>query len=435
MDTKRLTKRQKNSIILWVIFNTFIFLILSYVLFQKYSSIQEINANIQDTKEIYNDIENYKKNWLDFAEFRSIKYSDYFWKDEYNLEILSNMDKDYFDWNFKWDWKDYIFFLDTKKEEVNNIKRESLNSWIINDISKIIKPYSQDPSMSLERDVITNFSFINFLERLFYTFNLNYSWNLKAWDFIKIQTSSDKSKKQKEENSLDSDIYYIPISLWLTWKKIDIVNFIHYLENVWRVNLLDNGELEVYSDDFLRKSFWWPIVLEWQDQSIDYNIYKNYVSEINSINFSTYLDSSDLTNKRDDERIEDYIKRTSQSEEEYTVSIDFNIYAKWLPFYDLELVINDFIEFYEKLKAYLEKRLSDNKLIFSKELADKVLINKLTTLNNYILTVDPKITNIKKNLVKKDSIDTMFVEISSYKKVILSFSDIIADFKESLNSK
>jgi hypothetical protein len=70
--------------------------------------------------------------------------------------------------------KDYVEFLNIKKNELNNPLEKEKFKQKENQIIKILPPYSES-EVNGEDDLLTDFKFINYIENILATFNLDYT--------------------------------------------------------------------------------------------------------------------------------------------------------------------------------------------------------------------------------------------------------------------
>jgi len=373
----KLTKRMKNSILQWIAFGLlFLVVLLVSVFVFIYPKIQEIWIKKEEFITTYKSFENVKKKGVSYGDFKSGLSPDISWNADL---IVRNLDKDFFTNNFTNTWsKLYEEYIKDLAERVK--KEKSSDEFIKKEeaLQRLLPTYIQNNSLvwwESTSDFLTNFYFINFMENLLYTFNLSYDGEIWIGNLENVKDDQEDSiSSPKDAKSwLQEDVYRIPLSLSIVWKKSDIIDFIHYFENVSKISISDDS-FSVDSDSFINKR------IEWSLPSANYNIYENQVADISSISFSEYPDSSDQKTFSQEvrEKAQKYgaKKNTYSSESEALVaiqnmqsvsllmtSLDEDIkkilprLSKWENITELYEEVLDMSSRLNTLKSYFEKQI------------------------------------------------------------------------------
>ena len=151
------------------------------------------------------------------------------------------------------------------------------------------------------------------------------------------------------QNSLQEDIFKIPLNFTVTGQKSDIIDFIHFFEKVGAFSIQDE-KIFLYTDKFISKK------LTGAPINSNYNIYKNQLADISKISMVAYPDSSSIQSNND---IISLIKSTNQSREKYEVSMDINFYVSGIPIYLMKKYIDtlkiDFEQVYTNIEEDAKK--------------------------------------------------------------------------------
>lgn len=410
------TKRQINSLIVSTVLTMWITLLgLYYGIFILRWDIINIENKKEETKNIQLNIERIKKKWLSFAEFDlfktelSLKWGDKIPDADYILKLIEKSDEAFYIDNYtNTGTLDYIKFIKTKGEELKKVKTDD-STWIKKDLKRILPNYS---SASLSADdeaaILTDFKFINYLETLFYTFNLKYNWSLWIKNIVSLEGDG---------GDLETSIYYIPLDFNLVWKKRDIINFIYFFQNVWYVKL--KGEtLSLYKDDFISNRFWNKILLNWSEDNGIYNIYNNQLADIESLELPEYLDSWYKIKDNETSFIDFIREDLDQANEEIKISIWLRFFTVWAENYKIKKYINDVIWQFTCLSSNLTKKIQNPKLIKSKDNEDVIKLRKLKKLNEYIMKFKSDVDLIRKDIWKAKNLSEIYKEVRKYEAIV-----------------
>ncbi len=404
----KLTKRMKNSILQGISFSVIFFVILLWVFFILiYPQITQIEEKKKEFANTFQDLQTISKDWLWFTDFKSIIQSKT--TDSYIRSILINIDKGFFDQNFTNTWTtSYLEYLKEREQYVQEKKSSSEFIRKEQSLDQLLPTYDKDNSFAGEG--LTDFYFINSIENLLYTFNLSYIWDIGVGELINVeeeQNSASSSQQSNQANeagasSLIENIYRIPISLSIEGQKSDIIDFLHYFENVSSVSISNEG-FNVYEDSFIGKR------IEWSAPSVDYNIYENQLADISSVQIRDYPDSSSL-------QTEGLIAamKWPQSKEKLDIEIEISFYVAWVPSYKMQTLIQEFIQKQKELWAKIKQnaqKYSTQKYKYSDDSNSLVAIQKIESLSLLMLSFDDEVKKISPKLWKLDEIELLYEQV------------------------
>ena len=367
------TKREQNNLILSNIFFAIISFSLLfwwwYYLYWEISSIEEIKAN---TIELNTKLNSYKKEWIDFKTLEEtlseIDTSSMNNTEKRILEsnkiILKEIDENFYNNNFiNKKENNFDSFISKKKEDYKK------NSWDtekkLEIISKILPLYSAE---KIDENTLTDFQFINYIESIISTFRLSY----KNYIWIKDIKQVENYVLSNTDKSLDKTIWEIPVELDISWRKSSIIDFLHFIEKVWKININDetweitvDREVDELNNPFLEFK---TKLLNWQKRTWDYNIFNNQIVDIDNIVLPEYIDYSDIQiqNSLEDNRFLKEIKN-SQDREKYEIKVKLKFYTKWVPLYKINQFKTDFNNKLKKTTSDIIKILSNIKISSSEK--------------------------------------------------------------------
>ena len=367
------TKREQNNLILSNIFFAIISFSLLFwwwcYLYWEISSIEEIKAN---TIELNTKLNSYKKEWIDFKTLEEtlseIDTSSMNNTEKRILEsnkiILKEIDENFYNNNFiNKKENNFDSFISKKKEDYKK------NSWDtekkLEIISKILPLYSAE---KIDENTLTDFQFINYIESIISTFRLSY----KNYIWIKDIKQVENYVLSNTDKSLDKTIWEIQVELDISWRKSSIIDFLHFIEKVWKININDetweitvDREVDELNNPFLEFK---TKLLNWQKRTWDYNIFNNQIVDIDNIVLPEYIDSSDIQiqNSLEDNRFLKEIKN-SQDREKYEIKVKLKFYTKWVPLYKINQFKTDFNNKLKKTTSDIIKILSNIKISSSEK--------------------------------------------------------------------
>lgn len=403
-----LSQREKNSSIIIFTFYVLLFFVLIYCLIQYlYPNILKIEASKNELRQLYENILKTEKEWLSYNDFITLNSTK---EDVYFRWILNNISEDYYNKNFinNWSWS-FSSFIDSKIKSINSKENQAKLISQNDKVSKILPSYLENSSWK-EKNILTNFKFINYVENIFETFNLRSSD--KIW-ISNIELLWDYQKLNWLDNNLDVNIFALPLKLTIEWKKESIINFIYFAQHVWNINI--NNDISIYSDSFL-KTIHWNIVFKWDyNNSRDYNIYKNQIFEIEYIKFWDYIDSS-FDDKWNSNFI-DFLKK-NQWDEDYKIDVKLNFYVKWIQQFELSSYIKSILDKYSELNSLISKKLKNVNI-------DKYDLVTYKKANSYLNEIREEINSLSKELEKNINLEDLYNKVIKYNTSFIQIEKLI----------
>lgn len=346
---KKINTRIKSAIIQGFIFNAVLAVtLLWFFLYSTLPNIFVVREKQNTLQEAVSYYKNIQSQWLTLKELKA-EYWKSSQKDPYVTNLLKTIDENFYEENLvNTTDGDYKSFLLSKKQSI--LEEKDSDEYRARDakISTILPSYSE--SQDIEGS-LTDYQFISYIEALLFTFNLETQDSIGTGNIESIKPAS-TNESQTKEVSLDTSIFFIPLELGVVGQKKDILDFIHYLENVGSVNI-ENGEISVYTDNVIKKP------LEGEQLSPQYNIYENQIADIQYIVMKDYIDVSPQPNSAD---LSTFIKQT-QGRERFTAQIKMQFYISWLPDYKVEKFITDTLEKYEQTRKAVTQEIAKMKKV------------------------------------------------------------------------
>ena len=390
-----LTKRMKSSLIQSMLANIvlmlmFLWAILLFVL----PKILEFWAQKHELTEMHTHINNIKKEGLSYWEFRQWVTA---WEtdDIYVRTLMQNIEPKFYTDNLaNTSTNDYETFLTSREKEVLDIK--SSEDFIKKEqtMDYVLPFYNKNNTFSEEG--LTDFHFINYIENLIYTFNLEAEWGI--W-IGKVKKIWDDESSLVEADSLQEWIFSIPLKFEVTWQKVDIVDFIHFFENVGSIKI-DEWKMVLYNDKFISK------ILEGDKPSPLYNIYRNHIADIRSITFTQYPDSSSQSS---DKSLVGLMK-SDQAREKVTAKIELEFYVAGVPGYKMEKYIYSLLDDFQILSEQVSldaKTYSAQAYKFS-QWNQIQAIGSLQSIDSLLLKFKEDMVNLRKRLSQRESIQELY---------------------------
>lgn len=403
-------KSDENKIISWnIFFSIFIIILICVSIFYIYPEIVNIETLKQETKDLKKNLDKYKKEWITLDIFKE-KVKTLNWEKteaDKNLinSVLKDIDNSFFEKNLKNTKEDnYNVFI---KKKIEEYKKNKTNEEKLKTISKVLPYYSDNIS---DENTMTDFQFINYIESLMYAFNLNYNDEIGISEIKQIEDYTLNST----DASLDKGVYKIPVELNIIWRKSSIIDFLHFIENVWKVSI-DEKTKEIIVNKGIEKpgELFYDLKnkkINWVRKDENYNIYDNQIADVENIFMKDYIDSSDrnLIYKTIDSK--DFIKylKSTQSNEKYEVKLKINFYVKGLPKYKIDEFTSWFNKKINDLKNDVIKSLSKINLSSSKK----------QKLQNIKLNIDNIKSIVDQDKSSKKTIAEKYQILSSYSKIL-----------------
>lgn len=415
----KLTKRIKKGIIQSVIFGwVFLLILVTIFIAFAYPKISEIDTKKQELSRIYEKYNTTLISWPQYSEFKNNALD---WNEsDYSKELLKNVSEDFYNSYFtNSKTENYELFLASLSKEIAELKSSEAYLEKDKNLSLILPTYNwnnnsqnsvfwddwEDQASSFENETLSDFYFINYIENLLYSFNLSYQGDIGIWDIINVeQDKEDDTKAQKD--LLEENIYAIPLSFNLVGRKSDIVDFLHYFENVALIEISDEW-FKVQNDGFISRR------IEWSDTSWVYNIYENQLADITSLSLTEYPNSSVKTTES-----LVYAMKTLQWKERFEVDVEIQFYVAWVPGYKMQAYINALLQQYTEFSAALKKDTQKfvaqkYKYETSRELT---AIGGLQSLETLIIELEKDIISLRKDSAQGDNIEETYNIATQYNK-------------------
>jgi len=381
-----------------------------------YPRIVEIQEKKQELVNTYKKYNTVFKSGLSYNEFKDIITDGN--ESDYTKILLRNIPETFFKEHFTntW-WVSYNEFLKDRGDTIQQEKSSESYMEKERSLSSILPVYdwynswwaifwSTDLTENISSDdTLSDFYFINYIENLLYSFNLSYQWDIGVWELINID-ENDARSDGTQSNQLEENIYAIPLAFNIVWRKSDIVDFLHYFENVARIEISDNN-FSVVNDWVISRR------IEGDTTIWAYNIYENQLADIVSLSLSEYPNSSIKTT---DSLI--FAMKTLQGKERFEIDVEVQFYVAWVPWYKMQSYVNNFLEQYQSFSSLLKKdtqKFVAQKLQFntSRELT---AVQSLQNLNSLVIQLEEDILDLRKNMAQAQDISLIYNTAVEYNK-------------------
>lgn len=413
----KLNKRIKSSLIQTFLFNIVLFIIIViFTLLVLWPSFQAIEQEKKILESNHAQLVSINKEGIDLNDFRTLSEKSSF--TPYVKELIKNIGDEFYSKHFTSPWtENFQEFFAAKQQDVESQQKSSVIEERNKAVDLLLPVYVTDAS----KEWITDFEFINYIESLLYSFNLVSKDSIWIWELKKVEDSN-----QINKNSLDSNMFYIPLNLEVTGQKGDILDFVHYLENVWSIGLL-NGSPQVYSDTEITRNITWDAFVE------GYNIYKNQLSDIQSISMQKYIDGSSDPVKG---TFTDFIK-TTQKRQKFSIELDLRFYVQGLPDYKVESYIKTIISTHSSLLSESKKSL---KLVLDSPSSDSTsnlrAKNAIKSLSNILVLMEDEMKKLRVSVSKKDQdLVKIYNQAQEYEQRLVKIETVLQESMIELNNK
>lgn len=425
-------------VIQWLVFNIVIFILFIFLWINYF--LPEYNI-IEDKKNELNNLQSENKRllakWLGFSEFKKKSIKDPNISD-YLKNILSDPTKDIAN-TYKsnlvnnWSWT-YQKFIEEKNNKIKEKEKNLENSKIKEKIKKILPSYKSDSN--LKDEWLTDFEFVNYMEKIIHNFWLKYEGNIWIWNLTLEDSNSNKNKKIKKgkEDNDDWKIYSFKSNFNINWPKKNIIDFIYYLENVWSIYSVNDGKdikinevnrsrkFEDENWNMIKNDFYYlPRYFSWEK-----GIFNHIFVDIDSIWLWDYLDSSaDPISYDEWTSFIEFIK-TDQANEKYKINIVLKFYVKWLEEFKTKEYIKKVVLEYEKIQKIVSSWINIWKNNKSK-LLDKweSSLKELEKINSYLKFISDDIKNLSDTEKLKLELWNTYKEAQKYQ---INFDKIYKTF-------
>ena len=466
-----------------------------------YNSIEEKKAELFVLQEA---LVSLNSAWLSFEDFNNLHEvldeKTGLNNNTYLQNVLKDFDEqDYNTYFVNTSWTQYQSFLKKNVTDLARKKNELESDGISQSIQKVLPYYTEKSSLGDES--LTDFKFVNYVEHLFHTFNLRSSWDIwvgvlqedtqfeweQNWwadlwevDLWEADLWEEVSPKKKSKQ-LDRKIYSWKMKFILEWKKRNIINFIYFIENVWKISIQDwaaiiqetetawsywedlrrlfidsalnnvKDETTIKKEDKNEATFDLESVtgqekdVELNSASLDENetiptsktigkmdIYNNLVMDIESIKFIDYIDSSESKSGKRYADFVTFLKKT-QWVETYSIDITLNFYVRGLPAYKIEEYTDKILSDFNELKKIINQASAyiagnKNKLKSTRAVSAK---NNMEKFNRYLSSIDKEVEALTKNFRRKKQLEEVYSKTAGYQTIFSTMkSQLEIDLKE-----
>lgn len=401
----KLTKRMKDSIIQAAIANIFFLIILVWIVFLfLYPRIIEIENKKKVLLERYNTLQEVILQGISFWDFKtSIRNSDLS-GDSYTSNLMKNLTSEFYWKNFTNSGaQKYDVFLDELRQEIT--LQQNTDEYIKKDqtLSTVLPIYDEKNIFS--SDGLSDFFFINYIENILYSFNLSSKGEIWIGDLEK----QGEAQESQQEDGLQEEIYSIPLLLDIAGQKKDVIDFIHYFENVWWIYITGES-FQIQKDTFISKK------LEGVKLTTNYNIYENQIADITSLSLQDYPDSSSLKTSGLIEAM-----KGEQSREKINVELELAFYVVGIPWYKMEKYVEDFLLQYQNLSSQITtdaKKYASQAYKFN-EGVQLLSIRSLQSLDSIMTALNEDIIEIRKSITKREDVQKTYEQVVVYKQQVL----------------
>lgn len=398
MKTTKLTKRMKSSLIQIAGANIFLCLLFIWVLiFFSYPRISIIENQKDQLLSSYEELQKIKKSGISFQNLQK-QAAESITEQSFAQVLLESVSENFYNTYFlNAKESTYEKYLDELEKNIVETKISPEYKEKIEVFNTILPYYS--PKIQINDESLTDIHFINYVEKMLYSFNLQSEGDIGIWNIQKVNQNT------ISPNSLDEAIYKIPLDLEVTGNKGDFADFIHFLENVWNIKIQDN-QVEVYEDEFISKVI--PGRNEWEE----YNIYENQIVDIESVVLREYPDSSSIKSE------EDLVSRLKieQSREKIEWEIQLNFYVSGLPWYKIEWFISDFLIRFDTVKDEINTNIwmYETEIYKFSEGKHIQALSSLKSLASLIISFEEDIWNIRAQLARGENIWELYDRVVLY---------------------
>lgn len=399
---------------------TFILLVwfIAYI-YPKFSEISLVKQDLITKIDVY---EKLKSNWLSYSDFISQT------KDESLKKMLSQDGKEFFENNLTNSKNiDYLAFLQEKEDYINEINKSNLIKKRDEKLSKVLPSYTEWFSVEWN---MTDLAFINYVESLLRTFQLKTTSKIWINDLILAETES----KDKKNQDISTQLFYIPLKLDLVWRKADVVEFLYFLQNVWIVSNVNDNSIVFHKDSYINRT------ISGQKRTFDYNIYENKLVDVESIELTSYIDKSSTlrtTEKLSLEWFLNFIRNWFEKDDEYKVKVNLKFYVKWLPTYKIELFVENVVKKYKDLSKDVKSKLANaqnrKSVLLNKNIVE--IISTFKSIDLYLSEMEQKVKKLEVWVKQKTNLNNLYKDATNINYELWNLEQYITSFKLEENKK
>lgn len=367
----------------------------------------------------YNSLKKLQKLWPTYSDVQSFVSRTPEFKTEFYTVLLENVSKEFYN-DFFINETDaaYNDFLQSYESQLSKSQQEPEVKKRDQIVNSIIPYYGWGYGDSDES--LSDFHFINYVENLLYNFNISSQWDIWIWSLEAVDTLS------TGDNSLfNNEIFKIPLSFQVLGRKDDIIDFIHFFENVGAVEV-ENNTIKVYNDTFIGKTIEGD-----KPEGREYSIYNNQISDIATITIQDYLDSSSI---RWSGNLIERIQK-SQSREGISIDITLNFYVAGIPGYKMREAVNEFFSTFDKLHENIIDDAWEHRLQVSQESSWSHIqaVNGLEWLASLIWSLWWEIQDIRSSIWNREDISELYKEVIAYQKQLMRIQESYTLYLDTLS--
>jgi hypothetical protein len=394
------TKINNNFVVQILIVNIIISIIFVFVLIGKViPSFNEIEAKKSELSEKYETFKRISKEWLTFNEFIEEKNKDTN-ATEYLRDLIKVIPESFYNKNIKnTDSADFLTFIQSKIVKLDKQKKDKLLEQRDETIESILPSYSDSLVSVSDQNNLTDFKFVSYIESILYAFNLTSESPLWISEVVPVKEFTDSVNKNIG-NSVDTNIFYIPLKLSLGGRKTDIIDFLHFVENVGSIRVEKWEEVSFYKDEKIKK------VLPWTNR----DLYQNQIFDIEVMRMNAYLDSKLSPSNMS---LIDLVKK-EQANESMSIELQLKFYVKGLPDYLVKKSIKDTLDTYDVLSKKIDRKMKELSLKQFETSEEILLVNSVKTLNFDLQKLVPQMKEMKLALAKNEWIDALYRKSTNY---------------------
>lgn len=412
-ELNRKIRAHSSKIILQTIILIIFIIILFYSIMPSYD---EYKTNKESLISKITSYEKLEKNWLTYQEFLSMI------DDKETKVLVTKIWQEFYNNNLSNSSWSYIKFLETKEKKVNELKKSDKIKIRDAKLSKVLPLYQEWVTLD---GVMTDLEFVNYVEKLLRIFKLRTNSSIWIKNLILVQDEDMKNNKKVTQN-ISAQIFYIPLKLDLEWTKWDIMDFIYFLQNVWKVETIKQDSLSFYRDNVLNN--------RWVE-----NIYESKLVDIEWITFFNYIDTSSSLRTTYSEKttmwLLNFVRNWVDKDQVYKIEIDLRFYVKWLPNYKIENFISEVSLKYKNLSKEISQTL---KTLQSKNTKNFNWdnLNIIANIKNIEIFLNDKKDEIKSYdawLKQKEGLDKIYLQAAKMKFDLENLESIYKENTKKIN--
>ncbi len=415
----QLNEYKKNIFLnMWI----FVVFILTYGLYLS-GELSLVKANKSALQQEMNSYKDIQKQWLSYEQILAS-----IWNEEADLKKMfeesekSNTQESVYK-NIFWNTtdKNYLDFLSEKElniweylqdESIQN-RNQKLSIALpfygeaVDSVIRRTWSWSSNELQDISEVRLTDVGYVNYIERLMRSFSLVTHSPISVGNAVLV----DEKELENTQNSLASQMFYIPLTLDIEGRKADVVDFIHFIQHVGNISIVSKDEdfqdIEFHRDSVVQKRIIWDPVKPW------YNIYENILTDIKSIQFEEFLDSSTTqrpsTGEQNALSFLQFIKGWPNANQAFKATIELKFFVRGLPIYKKDSYVLSVVEKFQTLSwkiALTTSRVNSQNILKTPEMVE--VANSLKTLSMYVQNNTPKFHHFRQSFEKREISDTLF---------------------------